>query len=81
MVLPGPQPAARGLDPERDVDPGAGRLQRRAVAGRGAALAGLGGRGADDAVDCGGVVAQAASGQLNALGLPRPHRGGSAAPN
>jgi hypothetical protein len=72
--------AARGLDPERDADPGAGRLQRCAVAGGDAALAGLGGRGPDDAVDRGGVVAQAAGGSLNALGLLRLHRGGGAAP-
>jgi hypothetical protein len=52
LVLPGAQPAAGGFHSERDVHPGAGRVQRRAVAGRGAALAGLGGRGADGAGHC-----------------------------
>jgi hypothetical protein len=45
----GARPAADRVHPVGDVHPGAGRVQRRLVAGRGAALAGLGRRGAGDA--------------------------------
>ena len=58
VVLPGPQPAARGLHAERDDDPGAGRVCGRLVAGRGAALAGLDGGVPDGGGDCFCALAQ-----------------------
>ena len=57
VAVSGARLAAGGLHPERDVHPGAGRVQRRPVAGRGAALAGLGRRGPDGAGDCDGAAA------------------------
>jgi len=49
LVLPGAQHAAGGVDDQRHDDPRAGHLQRRLGAGRGLALAGLRGHGADGA--------------------------------
>jgi EamA domain-containing membrane protein RarD len=58
LDLPGARPAAGGLHAERDADPGAGRLQRRAVAEGGGALAGLGRGAAHDGGDRVGPVAR-----------------------
>ena len=61
MVLFGACIAARGIDFERDVHPDSGRVQWGLVAGRGAALARLGGSRFDG--DCHRVGAAAAFGQ------------------
>jgi hypothetical protein len=57
MVLFGAQLAAGGVNFERDADSGTRRFQRCHLAGRGAALARLGRRGADGGVDLLGAVA------------------------
>ena len=73
--------AAGRFDAERDVHSRARRIQRRPVAGRSAALAGLGGRGADGGGHRFGAVAGQGNGltvlavipgYMNASGFARP---------